>query len=428
MSHLHYTSAQEALSLLKKDDNVFIQTACAAPQQLIKAMVNRAPVLSNVSIYQLHTEGLAPYSHPEHKGVFNTHCFFVGANTRNAVNTANADYIPIFLSEIPLLFRRKIIPIDVALLHVSPPDKNGYCSLGISVDVALSVIENAKHLIAQVNPNMPRIHGGGFIHVSKFSAMVQVEDAIPEIRIGEPDETDTKIADYVAGLVEDGATLQMGIGKIPNTVLSKLIHHKKLGIHSEMFSDGVIDLIERGVITGELKKRYPKKIIGGFISGTRKLYDYVDDNPLFELHDAAYVNNTTNIMQNPKVTAINSALEIDLTGQICADSIGFQLYSGVGGQMDFMRAASLSEGGKPIIAMASTTNKGESKIVSTLKRGAGVVTTRAHVHYVVTEFGVANLYGKNIKQRIFELINIAHPMHRESLAKEAFELWNVSVS
>ncbi len=427
MSRINYTSADEALSFLKKDDNVFIQTACAAPQQLINAMVNRAHTLSNVSIYQLHTEGTAPYSQHKHKGVFNTHCFFVGSNTRHAVNSANADYIPIFLSEIPLLFRRKIIPIDVALLHVSPPDKNGYCSLGISVDVALSVIENAKHLIAQVNPNMPRIHGGGFIHISKFSAVVQVEDALPEIVIGEADETDTKIADYVASLVQDGSTLQMGIGKIPNTVLSKLIHHKQLGIHSEMFSDGVIDLIERGVITGELKKRHPKKIIGGFICGTRKLYDYVDDNPLFELHDASYVNSTTTIMQNPKVTAINSALEIDLTGQICADSIGFQLYSGVGGQMDFMRAASLSEGGRPIIAMASTTTKGESKIVSTLKRGAGVVTTRAHAHYIVTEYGIANLFGKNIKQRISELISIAHPNHRESLAKEAFELWNVKV-
>lgn len=427
MFNIQYSTADEALSLLRSENNVFIQTACAAPQQLIKAMIDKADTLSNVGVYQLHTEGPAPYTAAKYKGIFNTHCFFIGSNTRHAINSAHADYIPIFLSEIPLLFRRKIIPIDVALVHVSPPDKNGYCSLGISVDVSLSVIENAKHIIAQVNPNMPRMHGGGLIHVSKFSALVKVDDAIPEIHIGEPNAAEIKIANFVAGLVEDGATLQMGIGKIPNAVLSKLIHHKQLGIHSEMFSDGVIDLIERGVITGEMKKKHPNKVIGGFITGTRKLYDYVDDNPLFELHDASYVNSTTIIMQNPKVTAINSALEIDLTGQICADSIGFQLYSGVGGQMDFMRGASLSPGGKPIIAMASTTQKGESKLVSTLKRGAGVVTTRAHVHYVVTEYGVANLFGKNIHQRIAELIHIAHPDHRELLAKEAFELWNVSL-
>ncbi|MFM9943867.1 MAG: acetyl-CoA hydrolase/transferase family protein [Bacteroidia bacterium] len=425
---MKYTSFNDALSLVNSGNNIFIQTACAAPQQLINILVENSARLKNVSIYHLHTEGKALYANPQYKDNFNTHCFFIGDNLRKAVNTGYADYIPVFISEIPALFRKKIINIDVALLHVSPPDINGYCSLGVSLDIALSVIENAKHLIAQVNPNMPRVHGSGIIHVSKFSAIVQVDDPIPEIDIGEPSAAEMKIADNIASLVEDGATLQMGIGKIPNAVLSKLTNHKKLGIHSEMFSDGVIDLVEKGVITGELKKRDKNKIIGGFICGTRKLYDYVNDNPLFELHDAAYVNDVGIIMQNPKVTAINSAIEIDLTGQVCADSIGRHLYSGVGGQMDFMRGASLSEGGKPIIAMSSTTRDGESKIVGMLKQGAGIVTTRANVHYVVTEYGIVNLYGKNIKQRIKELINIAHPNHRESLAREAFELWNINVA
>ncbi len=426
MSDFQYTTAQQALSVLKSGNNVFVQTASAAPQQLIRAMVDNFSNLSNISIYHLHTEGIAPYTDPRYKNIFNTHCFFIANNTRAAVNAGNADYIPIFLSEIPALFRKKIIPIDVALVHVSPPDKHGYCSLGVSVDVALSAIESATYIIAQVNSNMPRTHGGGIMHASKFSALVQVNDPIPEINIGSPDETEMKIAEYVASLIEDGATLQTGIGKIPNAVLSKLTNHKKIGIHSEMFSDGIIDLVEKGVITGELKKKHPHKIIGGFVSGTKKIYDYINDNPLFELHDASYVNDTYVIMQNPKVTSINSAVEIDLTGQVCADSIGFHLYSGVGGQIDFIRGASLSEGGKPIIAMSSTTKKGESKIVSMLKNGAGVVTTRAHIHYVVTEYGIANLYGKNIKQRIEALINIAHPDHKETLAKEAFDLWKIA--
>lgn len=427
MNKLNFVSADEALSVLKSNDNVFIQTAAAVPTQLVHALTETGKKLQNISVFHLHTEGTAPYTKPEYKSNFNTHCFFVAANVREAVNEANADYIPIFLSEIPALFRKKAIPVDVALLHVSPPDRHGYCSLGISVDISLSVIENAKYIIAQVNPNMPRVNGGGIFHVSKFNALVEVNDPIPEEDLGEADETELKIADNIAGLVEDGATLQMGIGKIPDAVLKRLTNHRGLGIHSEMFSNGVIELVEKGIITNEFKKKHPHKVIGGFAIGTRKLYDYIDDNPFFELHDAAYVNDTYIIMQNPKVTAINSAIEIDLTGQVCADSIGSHLYSGVGGQMDFIRGASLSEGGKPIIAMPSTTKKGLSKIVSTLKQGSGVVTTRAHVHYVVTEFGVANLYGKNIKQRIKELINISHPTHSEQLAKEAFNLWKVFI-
>ena len=424
-AHPNYTTALDALSVLESNDSVFIQTAAAAPQELIKALVLKGENLSNISVYQMHTEGDAPYVNPKYKGIFNTHCFFVGANTREAVGNANADYIPVFLSEVPALFRKGIIPVDIALLHVSPPDKHGYCSLGVAVDVSLAVIEKAKYIIAQVNPNMPRTNGGGIVHVTKFHALVHVNDPIPSVELGAADSIELAIADNVASLVENGATLQMGIGKIPDAVLGKLVHHKKLGIHTEMFSNGVINLVERGVITGELKHTNPHKIVAAFALGSRKLYDYIDDNPLFELHDAAYVNDTAVIRRNPKVTAINSAVEIDLTGQVCADSIGFHMYSGVGGQMDFIRGASLSEGGKAIIALPSTTKHGQTKLVSMLKQGAGVVTTRAHVHYVVTEYGIADLYGKNIKQRIRSLINIAHPDCRDLLEKEAFELWNI---
>jgi len=422
-----YKSAEEALSVLQSGDNVFIQTAAAAPQQLVNAMTEAGKALTNVSVYHLHTEGKVPYASEEMKEHFNVHCFFIAANMRESVNKGIADYIPIFMSEVPSLFRRGIIKIDVALLHVSPPDEHGFCSLGVSVDAAIAAIESAKYIIAQVNPNMPRTLGGGIIHSSKFTSMVAVNDPIPEAGGGAPDATDMKIADNVASLIEDGATLQLGIGKIPDEVLGRLKSRKDLGIHTEMFSDGIIDLIESGAITGKYKKKHPGKIISAFALGTRKLYDYIDNNPMFELHDSAYVNNTHIISQNPKVTAINSAIEVDITGQVCADSIGSHLYSGVGGQMDFIRGASLSEGGKPIIAMASATKKGESKIVAQLKPGSGVDTTRAHVHYIVTEYGIADLYGKSIKQRVKELIQIAHPDNRETLAKQAFDLLKILI-
>lgn len=373
--------------------------------------------MCNITIYQMHTEGEAPYAAGKWKDVFKVKCFFIGANLRNAVQEGRADYIPVFLSEIPALFRSGAIKIDFALIQVSPPDKHGFCSLGVSVDIAPAVLETARYIIAQVNPRMPRTHGGGFIHVSKISAMVEVDDDIHEVAIEQPDELTCRIAINVASLIEDGATIQMGIGKIPNAVLSMLTHHKKLGIHTEMFSDGIIDLINSGVITGELKKKRQYKIVSSFMLGTRRLYDFVDDNPSVEMLDIGYVNDTHIIRQNPKVTAINSALEVDITGQICADSIGSKMYSGVGGQMDFMRGASLSEGGKPIIAMPSTTSTGESKIVSMLKPGAGVVTTRAHVHYVITEYGIAYLHGKSLTDRSKALIDIAHPMHREELSR-----------
>lgn len=415
-----YKSLEEAVGLIKSGSNIFIQTAAAAPQQLIKALTARAHELSDITIYQMHTEGEAPYANPEFADVFHVNCFFIGANVRKAVQEGRAQYIPVFLSEIPALFRKKTIQIDYALIHVSPPDEHGFCSLGVSVDIAPAALETAKHIIAQVNPNMPRTHGGGFIHKKYIEAMVEVDDDILEVEIGAPDDVTCKIAGHVASLIEDGATLQMGIGSIPNAVLSMLGNHQKLGIHTEMFSDGIIDLIESGVITGELKKKHPYKVVSGFMIGTKRLYRFVHDNPFIEMLDIGYVNETHVIRQNPKVTAVNSAVEVDLTGQICADSIGSKMYSGVGGQMDFMRGASLSEGGKPIIAMPSITAKGESKIAATLKPGAGVVTTRAHVHYIVTEYGIAYVYGKNLKERAAALIRISHPSHQERLEKEAY--------
>ena len=415
-----YSSLEEAVSLIQSGSNLFIQTAAAAPQQLIRGLVQRARLLRDITIYQMHTEGVAPYANPEYRDIFSVNCFFIGSNLRRAVQEGRAQYIPVFLSEIPALFRRKAIQIDYALIHVSPPDAHGYCSLGVSVDIAPAVLETARHIIAQVNPNMPRTHGGGFIHVSKIDAMVQVQDEILSIEIGAPDELNCRIAEHVAGLIEDGATLQMGIGNIPNAVLSMLGNHRKLGIHTEMFSDGIIDLVDKGVITGELKKKRQFKIVSSFMLGTKRLYEFAHDNPMIEMLDVAYVNDTHVIRQNPKVTAVNSAVEVDITGQVCADSIGTKLYSGVGGQMDFMRGASLSQGGKPIIAMPSATARGESKIVATLKPGAGVVTTRAHVHYIVTEYGIASLYGKNLKDRATAMINIAHPDHREKLEKETW--------
>ncbi len=411
-----YLTAAQAVDLIKPGSNLFIQTAAAAPGQLIRALTEKGKELKNISIYQMHTEGPAPYAAREWKDVFKVKCFFIGANLRKAVQEGRADYIPVFLSEIPALFRSGAIKIDFALIQVSPPDEHGFCSLGVSVDITPAVLETARYIIAQVNPRMPRTHGGGFIHVSKITAMVEVNDEIPEILVEQPDELTCKIASHVATLIEDGATLQMGIGKIPNAVLSMLTNHKKLGIHSEMFSDGIIDLVQAGVITGELKKKRQYKIVSSFMLGTRRLYDFVDDNPLVEMLDIGYVNDTHIIRQNPKVTAINSALEVDITGQVCADSIGVKMYSGVGGQMDFMRGASLSEGGKPIIAMPSVTMAGESKIVAILKPGAGVVTTRAHVHYVVTEYGIAYLHGKGLAERAKALIDIAHPLHRDGLS------------
>ena len=414
-------TAEEAVKIVKNNDRIYIQAAAAAPQILIDALTQRHQELQNVEISHLHTEGNAPYANPKYKDSFHVNSFFIGKNVRHTIQAGNGSYTPVFLSELPILFKRNIVPIDVAFIQVSPPDRHGYCSLGVSIEATLAAIENAKHVIAQINPNMPRTHGDGIIHISELDIFVEHTSPIHEHLLPKPNKIEQKIGDYIAELIDDGATLQMGIGSIPNAVLSKLTNHKNLGLHTEMFSDGVIDLILNDVINGNKKGINPGRAMATFLMGTKRLYDYVDDNPFVEMRSSDFVNDVAIIRQNPKMVAINSAIEIDVTGQVCADSIGTKLYSGVGGQMDFIRGASLSEGGKAIIALPSQTKKGISRIVPFLNKGAGVVTTRAHIHYVVTEYGVANLYGKSIKQRIKALINIAHPNHRENIERTYYE-------
>ncbi|TAE48109.1 MAG: acetyl-CoA hydrolase/transferase family protein [Bacteroidetes bacterium] len=418
---LSFVSAAEALSCVQSGDRVFIHGAAMTPRLLVEALTDRAPHLHDVELVHIHTEGQPRYTEDPFAGSFRSNACFVGGNLRKAVQEGRADYVPVFLSEIPLLFRRRILPIDVALVQVSPPDRHGYCSLGASVDVALAATQTARYIVALVNPKVPRTHGDGFIHISQIHAAVYTDEPIYAYPESPLSDAEQKIGRFVAELVEDGATLQMGIGGVPNAVLAELKGHKGLGVHTEMFSDGIIDLIRLGVITNEYKKVYPGKIVSSFVMGTQRVYDFIDDNPIFILKDCSLTNDTSLIRKNPKVTAINSAIEIDLTGQICADTIGPMQFSGVGGQMDFIRGASLSEGGKPIIALPSVTGRGESKLVSMLKAGAGVTTTRAHVHFVVTEYGVANLYGKNLRQRARALIQIAHPDHREMLEQAAWE-------
>lgn len=418
---MEYITAENAVKIIKSGDRVFLHSVAMTPHTLIDAMCGRNGELKDVEIVHIHTEGPAPYVLPEMRKSFFHNACFVGGNVRQAVQSGIADYIPVFLSEMPLLFKRGILPIDVAMISVSPPDKHGFCSLGPSVDITLSAINAAKCVIAEVNPNIPRTHGDGYIHFSQIHYAIEVNTPVYEVKPKPIMETEQKIGRYIAELVEDGATLQMGIGAIPDAVLAELGNHKQLGVHTEMFSDGVIDLVEKGVITGENKKVLPNVITACFAMGSKRLYDFIDDNPSVLFKESTYTNDTARIRRNPKVTAINSAIEIDLTGQVCADSIGTKQFSGVGGQMDFIRGASLSEGGKPIIAMPSVTKNGESKLVSLLKPGASVTTTRAHVHYVVTENGVAYLYGKNLRQRAKALIEIAHPNHQETLERAAFE-------
>jgi acyl-CoA hydrolase len=422
MNKEHYISAEQAVQVIKTGDRVFIQGSAATPVHLVLALQQRHKELNKVELVSITNMGHIDFDKPEYRKSFFFNSLFVSANTRAIANSSDGDYVPIFLSEIPLLFRRNILPINVALIHVSPPDLHGYCSLGTSVDVARAAVDTAKLVIAQVNPKMPRTHGDGFLHVSKISALVWQEADLPEVNYSSKTTDVVKqIGHHVASLIEDGATLQMGIGSIPDQVLQNLHHHKNLGIHTEMLSDGIIPLLESGVINNSLKKINAGHSVTGFMAGTRKLYDFVDDNPQMRVMDIAYVNDTSVIRRNPKATAINSAIEIDLTGQVCADSIGTYQYSGIGGQMDFVRGASLSEGGKPIIALPSVTSKGESRIVPFLKQGAGVVTTRGHIHWVVTEFGSVNLFGKNLKQRGKALIEIAHPDHREKLQRAYHE-------
>jgi len=426
MKDLKIVSPQDAVKEVKSNQRVFVQCAAMTPNTLIDALCARYEDLKNVEIIQIHTEGRALYTEPPYQNSFKTNSCFVGGNVRGAVNSNFGAYIPIFLSEIHVLFRKNILPLDFAFIQVSPPDKHGYCSLGVSVDITLPAIQSAKKVIAQINPQVPRTHGDGIIHVSEIDAAIEVDMPIHSAHLSEPTEIEKQIGKHVAGLVEDGATLQMGIGGIPNVVLNNLTNHKRLGIHTEMFSDGILPLIEKGIITGEEKQVKTGKLVTCFAVGSPKLYNFIDDNPLVHFKEAAYTNDTAIIRRNPKVTAINSAIEIDLTGQVCADTIGKIQYSGVGGQMDFIRGAALSKGGKAIIALPSITKNGISKIVPYLKEGAGVTTTRAHVHYIATEYGVVNLFGKNLKQRAEALISISHPDHREELSKQAYMRLNAS--
>lgn len=416
-----YVSASQAVQCVRPGHRVFLHGSAATPLVLVAALLERAGELTGVELVSITTLGNINFDDQRYHKSFFFNSLFVSQNTRSVANSEYGDYVPVFLSQIPQLFRKSILPIDVALIHVSPPDAHGYCSLGTSVDIARAAVETAKMVIAQVNPKMPRTHGDGFIHLDKIDALVAVDAELPEVNYGlHVSESTSRIGEHVASLIEDGATLQMGIGSIPDQVLKNLAGHKNLGIHTEMFSDGIIPLLQSGVINNSRKKINAGRSVTGFMVGTRGLYDFVDDNPAVRVMDISYVNDTSVIRQNPKVTAINSAIEIDLTGQVCADSIGTYQFSGIGGQMDFMRGASLSEDGMPIIALPSVTAKGISRIVPFLKEGAGVVTTRGHVHWVVTEFGMTNLFGKNLKQRARELIRIAHPDHRESL-EQAFQ-------
>jgi 4-hydroxybutyrate CoA-transferase len=412
-------NAGEAVALIRSRTRVFVHGGAATPSVLLEALVRRADDLEDVETVHLHLEGGAPHAKRECAKAFRPNAFFCGDNMRDAVAEGRADYMPVFLSEIPLLFRNGVLPLDAALLHVSPPDAHGYVSLGTSVDAALAAAETAKLLIAQVNPRMPRSLGDGAVHVSRFAALVPVDVPLPEHLPATPGPVERAIGESIAGLVTNGATLQMGIGAIPDAVLLSLTGHRGLGVHTEMFSDGLLPLIEAGVVTNEHKRRQRGKTVASFVIGTRRVFDFIHDNPAVEVRDCSYVNDTSIIRQQPKMTAINSAIEVDLTGQVVADSIGERIYSGVGGQMDFIRGATLSAGGKAIIALPSMTSRGESRIVAQIRPGAGVVTTRAHVHYVVTEHGVAELYGKNLRQRAKALIAIASPAVRESLEREA---------
>ena len=417
-----YKTAEQALSIVKPGDRIYVHGSAQTPTFLLKALAKQAHRLKDVELVFISVYGDVEVDKPEYAGIFHINSMFVSESIRKDVNEGRADYIPVFLSEIPELFKQNILQLDVALVQVSPPDDHGYCSLGVSVDIARSAVNTAKHIIAQVNPNVPRTHGDGLIHSSRFDSLVYCEDPLYEVRFGDKvTATELTIGENVAGLIEDRSTLQMGIGSIPDAVLQSLTNHKDLGVHTEMCSDGIIDLFEKDVINNKYKQVHPNKTVTGFALGTRRLYDYVNDNPAFHFLDIDYVNDPHIIRRNNKMIAINSAIEIDITGQVCADSIGTYQYSGVGGQMDFMRGAALSEGGKPIIALPSRTVKGLSRIVSVLKPGAGVTTTRAHAHYVVTEYGIAYLFGKNLRQRAKALINIAHPDNREELEKACFE-------
>jgi len=421
------TTAEEAVKAIKSGNRVFMTGNVSVPQKLLGALVAYAPKLKGIEICQALSIGPADYVKPEMEGHLRVNTLFISGNVRKAVQEGRADFTPVLLSEFPLLFKNKVLPVDVAMIHVSPPDEHGFCSLGVEVGLTKSPAESAKIILAEVNDQMPRTLGDSFIHVSRFAHIVHTSYPIVEYPMAEEgDKTAERIAGYVADLIPDGATMQMGIGGIPDAVLKFLFNKKDLGVHSEMISDGVIDLVDAGVLTNARKTLHPGKIVVGFILGSQRLYKWVHDNPLCEFHRTEYVNDPFVIAQNERMVAINSAIEVDLTGQVCADSIGPKFFSGVGGQLDFIYGASRSKGGVPIIAMPSTTQMKDgtviSRIVPMLKQGAGVVTGRNHVHYIVTEYGAADLYGKSVRQRVKALVNIAHPDFRADLEKQAKDL------
>lgn len=424
--HDRIVSAEEAVLSVKSGDRVYLTGNCSVPQALMKALIGRAPELTDVEITHILTLGKTPYADPEFAGHLRVNTMFIGEGVRGAVNEGRADFTPVRLSEVPQLFTEGIVPIDVAFIHVTPPDEHGFCSYGVEVSTNRAAAQSAKLVIAELNPRMPRTLGDAFIHISRIHKIVPVDYPIFETKMGTPSELSMRIGKHVAGLIEDGSTMQMGIGAIPDGVLYYLKDKKDLGIHTEMFSDGVVELYEKGVVTGEKKTIHRGKMVAGFLIGSKKLFDFADNNPVVEMRPSEYVNDPYVIRQNDKMVAINSAIEVDLTGQVCADSIGPRLYSGVGGQLDFIRGAARSRGGKPIIGLPSSGDGKDgarfTRIVPNLKHGAGVVTGRYDVHYVVTEWGVANLYGKTIRQRAKALIDIAHPDFRAELERKAIEL------
>jgi 4-hydroxybutyrate CoA-transferase len=422
------TTAEEAVRKIQSGQRIFLSGNCSTPLTVLSALVDYAPNLQNVEICQALNVGPADYVSPAMEGHLRVNTMFISANIRKAVQEGRADFTPVLLSEFTLLFKRKILPLDVALIHVSPPDEHGFCSLGVEVGLTKSPAESANMIIAEVNQQMPRTLGDAFIHINRLTHIVPVDYPLPEMKMGaeNPDEVTEKIAGFIADLIPDGATMQMGIGAIPDAVLKYLYNKRDLGVHSELFSDGVIDLVEAGVLTNARRSIHAGKITAGFIIGSTRLYKWVDDNPLIELHPTEYINDPFVVAQNDRQVAINSAIEVDITGQVCADSIGPKFYSGVGGQLDFVYGASRAKDGVPIIALPSTATMRDgtvvSKIVPMLKQGAGVVTSRNHVRFIVTEFGVAELYGKNIRQRAQALINIAHPQFRDEMKAKAKEL------
>lgn len=425
---INYVTVEEAASIVKSGDRIFGHGSACTPNVFYDELARQASRLKNVEMVSITQQGNVEIAKPEYKDSFFINSLFTSTPVRNAVNSERGDFVPIFLSEIPILFKDGHLPLDVAIVTVSPPDEHGYCSLGTSVDVARSAVDHAEKIVGIVNPNMPRTHGDSMIHHTKFDKMMWNEEELLTIDYGlKVGEEELQIGKNVAELIDDGATIQMGIGTIPDAVLKCLGNHKDLGIHTEMLSDGVIDLILSDVVNNKKKGTHLNRTITSFCFGTRRLYDFVDDNPSISFMDVQHVNFPINIMKNKKMHAINSAIEIDLTGQVCADSIGTYQFSGIGGQMDFMRGAALSEGGKPIMAISSRTKKGIPRIVPFLKQGAGVVTTRGHIHYVCTEYGTASLYGKSLRQRAKELIDISHPDDREMLDRAAFDRFKVEV-